>query len=94
MADDQRDEGWTYLGNARKLHYFTDDGRSLCHKWLKVWKGGPWVDWMAADDQEKCAVCRRKLAKRERAQDIAYAKDIAETEAAQGHLEPWPPEPG
>jgi hypothetical protein len=35
---------------------------------------------------------RRYLALK--AADIAYAIDIAETEAAKGHLEPWPPEPG
>ena len=58
-------EGWQYLFNARKRHYFKLDGRSLCGKWLVLGNGAlrsPDHGWASSDD---CAGCRKKLPKRE-----------------------------
>ena len=61
---EQRAEGWTWLSNSRKWHYFIRaDGRSLCGKYLlfKV------PDELEADDGpsvDNCAGCVKALRKR------------------------------
>ena len=52
-------EGWGWLLNSTKWHYFLADGKSMCGKWLRL----------SNDDQEQgnddspdnCAACRKKL---------------------------------
>jgi len=56
-------EGWTWLSNSRKWHYFVN-GQSLCRKWtLWGWKSH---DYELGNDNspDNCAECRRRLKKR------------------------------
>ena len=50
---------WGKLANSTKWHYFKDDGRSLCGKWLSL--GDP-PDDGAGDMKSKynCAGCWKK----------------------------------
>lgn len=59
MADDLPNEGWAYLLNARKWHYFRANGRSLCGKWLRFGKSG--AEQGNNDSADNCAACRRKI---------------------------------
>ena len=58
---DKRDEGWGYIIGSRKWHYFGQDGRSLCGKWLK------WTDTGLTQGNDlspdNCVACRRKVLK-------------------------------
>ena len=57
----EKKEGWTWLYNSKKWHYFRD-GRSLCGKWGRF--GSPDTLEQGKDDSpDNCAVCRKKLAK-------------------------------
>lgn len=60
----QYQEGWTWLINSRKWHFFTSkDGRSLCGKFLLF----RLPDDLEPDDSKSpddCAGCRRALDKR------------------------------
>jgi len=61
-------EGWTYLYNSRKWHYFRDH-TSLCRKLLLL--GQP--DFDPAENlasKDNCAECRRK-----REKELANAKN-------------------
>jgi len=51
-------EGWTWLWNARKDHYFRN-GRSLCGRWMCL--GGDFYDF--PDPHTACATCMKKLEK-------------------------------
>ena len=57
-------EGWTWLLNARKWHYFVE-GRSLCGRYLLLASG----EFQRGDDDspDNCAACKRQLAKRKEA---------------------------
>lgn len=53
-------EGWTWLMNARKWHYFRD-GKSLCKKWMilsskELEAGNP-------DHPDNCKTCSMALKK-------------------------------
>jgi len=53
-------EGWAWPGAARKAHYFTNDGRSLCRKWFYT---GPLDKDQKMGDQplpDDCVPCWRK----------------------------------
>jgi len=52
-------EGWGWPGRASEGHYFVG-GRSLCGRWLYDGE----VDEGDYEGWSRCAVCRRKLAKR------------------------------
>jgi len=54
-------EGWTWLENSTKRHYFVQ-GRSLCKKWAYLRE----ADLKQGDDDraDNCATCRRKLKSR------------------------------
>lgn len=53
------EEGWTWLWNAKKEHYFVD-GRSLCGRWGLV---GPGDLHRSKDDSpNNCRECVRRLA--------------------------------
>lgn len=55
-------EGWTWLGNSRKWHYFVGD-RSLCRKWGLF--ATPKLQQGNDDSPDNCAECRRRLKKRQ-----------------------------
>lgn len=53
-------EGWTYLLNSRKWHYFIN-GISLCRKFMLISR--PELEQGNDDSPDNCAACRKKLAK-------------------------------
>ena len=59
MTDDAPGEGWAYLLNARKWHYFKADGRSVCGKWMRLGISG--AEQGNNDSADNCVACRRKL---------------------------------
>ncbi len=54
-------EGWTYLTNSRKWHYFID-GRSLCKRFMLFFL--PELEQGDDDSPDNCKACRAKLLKR------------------------------
>jgi hypothetical protein len=54
-------EGWNWLQNSKKWHYFVE-GRSLCEKWMLLFND----DSKQGNDNspDNCSVCRKKLEKR------------------------------
>lgn len=57
----KKEEGWTYLTNSRKWHYFID-GRSLCGKFLLLVI--PELEQGNDNSPDNCMTCRRELEKR------------------------------
>ena len=53
-------EGWTWLFNARKWHYFRD-GQSLCKKWGLL--GSRDLEQGNDNSPDNCATCRKILKK-------------------------------
>jgi len=54
-------EGWGWLINSRKWHYFVG-GRSLCGRWL-----APWLKELEQGNDnspDNCAECKRRLKRR------------------------------
>ncbi len=58
------DKGWGWPGDSRKAHYFVEDNatRSLCGKWGFFCGRRDAATHLVTRD--KCASCRRRLAKR------------------------------
>ena len=54
-------DGWNWLVNARKYHYFRRDGLSLCGKWRHTHLGGR---RRSLRPSEACKACTLALAKR------------------------------
>ena len=54
-------EGWNWLSNSSRNHYFLEDSRSICGKWFCL--GDPSGRDMGLKD---CAACIKKLAAREK----------------------------
>ena len=54
-------EGWGWLSNSPKWHYFVD-GKSLCSKWA-LW-GNPELSQGNDDSPDNCKACQKKLEKR------------------------------
>lgn len=54
--------GWYGPPNSRRWHYFGDDGRSLCGKWLVVAWDAALIDKAYGPANGDCAACERKLA--------------------------------
>ena len=52
----KEDEGWTYLVNSPKWHYFRD-GRSLCRKFLLL--GRPELECDGPESADDCKKCRQ-----------------------------------
>lgn len=52
-------EGWKWLMNAPKAHYFRD-GRALCRRWMYL---GSEFDTDIAASPDDCKICTAKLAK-------------------------------
>ena len=65
----QNKEGWTWLFNSRKDHYFVD-GRSLCGRWLCFSDD---VEIGDDDNKDNCKACQRELKKRKKLQQAATA---------------------
>ena len=59
-ADQSITEGWGWPGISKKAHWFTEDGRSLCGKWMYMGSLETGNDASA----DNCAECKRRLAKR------------------------------
>ena len=58
-----KSEGWTWLWNARKFHYFRD-GQSLCGRWMLLVKESE--DFNPSDDfgsPDNCKACEKKRLK-------------------------------
>ena len=59
-------EGWKYLYNARKWHYFCEDGnpslRSLCRMWGAFNRTG--LEQGNDESPDNCKACRKALLKR------------------------------
>jgi len=51
-------EGWTWLWNARKWHYFRS-GKSLCGRWGILSENA--LEVGKDDSEDNCTGCRRKL---------------------------------
>ena len=54
-------EGWTYLTNSPKWHYFVD-GRSLCKRFMLF--ALPDLELGNDNSPDNCKACRNKLLKR------------------------------
>lgn len=50
-------EGWNFLWNARKSHWFGTDGTSLCKRWFTLGA----VRYAAPQVNPPCATCTKKL---------------------------------
>jgi hypothetical protein len=59
-----KDIGWKWLFNARKWHYFLEDGKSLCGSWMTLTKNGG--EFGNDDSADNCAMCRKLLKKGKR----------------------------
>jgi len=53
-------EGWTWLINSTKWHYFRN-GKSLCGKWMTF--GNPDLEQGNNNSPDNCKSCRNKLLK-------------------------------
>lgn len=58
-------EGWIWLINSRKWHYFGPNGKSLCGKFFLL--GNPELEQGNDNSPDNCAICRRKLIKQKMA---------------------------
>ncbi|HHM5290176.1 TPA: hypothetical protein ACRMRV_002531 [Pseudomonas aeruginosa] len=57
MSKRKNDQGgWAQPGAARKVHFFTSDGRSLCKRWLYFGKTYNEIHAL----EVTCAVCEKK----------------------------------
>ncbi len=57
MSKRKNDQGgWAQPGNARKVHFFAADGRSLCERWLYLGKTCSELP----DLEITCAICEKK----------------------------------
>ena len=54
--------GWTYLLNAAKWHYFNEDGRSLCKRWMVLSHRTDTQDTVPSKALG-CKTCRKALDK-------------------------------
>lgn len=62
-------EGWGWLLNARKWHYFGPDHRALCGKWMRM--SGAALETGGDDSPDNCNACRQVLADRKKALEAA-----------------------
>ncbi len=59
---DKVNEGWTWLLNSKKWHYFGSDGRSLCGRWMNL--GNPKLEQGNDNSPDNCKACRKALLKK------------------------------
>lgn len=50
--------GWNWLWNAKKWHYFKEDGRSLCGRWATFGSNADAEGYKESSDN--CAGCVRR----------------------------------
>lgn len=66
-------EGWTWMHNSRKWHYFRD-GKSLCRNWMLL--RNPSEGFSGdMDSSDNCADCARR-----RAKELSKSRAVAESE--------------
>jgi len=65
-------EGWTWLWNAKKWHYFVG-GKSLCKRWLRL-SSYDLYENPDVKEKDKCKVCIRILEARKRPQTFKRYK--------------------
>jgi len=65
QGGDKMNEGWTWLINSRKWHYFRDS-RSLCGKFALFDPMSGDLERGNDDSPDNCAACKRKLEKEKR----------------------------
>lgn len=69
-------EGWTWLENSKKWHYFVD-GRALCGRWLLV--STPKLEQGNDDSPDNCLACQKKLIIRKKKmprEQLEYLKSL------------------
>lgn len=59
-------QGWSYVGNSKKAHYFDipedkTGGKSLCGKWMLLNANPDWLEDEMHISPDNCASCKRKL---------------------------------
>lgn len=57
-------EGWTWLMNSKKWHYFVD-GESLCKRWMYLGSSLDKLQKGNNDSPDNCVVCKKKLLARD-----------------------------
>lgn len=60
----KKKEGWTWLVNSRKWHYFVD-GKALCGKFMLLHVGD--LETGKDNSPDNCTGCKRKLVVRSEA---------------------------
>lgn len=60
MTDEKPKEGWNWLINSPKWHYFKSDGVSLCGRWIMF---SNTFEQGNDNSPDNCAACRKKLQK-------------------------------
>jgi hypothetical protein len=53
-------EGWGYIANSKKWHYYADGGVSLCRKFMKFTQHD--LEQGSNNSPDNCAECKRRLA--------------------------------
>jgi len=61
MSGLEKKEGWGYVHQSPKWHYFVDS-RSLCGKWLGLGLGE--LEQGKNDSPDNCVACKKALQKR------------------------------
>lgn len=56
--------GWGFVDNARKAHYFDEQHKSLCGRWLLWRTDAEWLPKWDTADPLTCVSCRAKALKR------------------------------
>ena len=60
--DKNKEEGWTWLQNSKKWHYFRNK-KSLCGKWSLFIHPNEGYELGNNDSSDNCTTCRKKLEK-------------------------------
>lgn len=54
---EQPKEGWNWLENSTREHYFLENGKSMCRKWLNLGS----TRTATPTTKPACADCQRRL---------------------------------
>lgn len=68
------EEGWTWLANSPKWHYFRD-GRSLCRRWMLFGSGHDYATEENLTSPDNCKACAGERAKEINKQALESAKE-------------------
>jgi len=77
-------EGWTWLRNSRKWHYFVDN-RSLCGRWMLF--TAPGLEQGNDNSSDNCAMCQKKLIARKKSMPkelLDYLKSLEKPKVSDG----------